>query len=59
MRIEFKVLFCFKQLHRTRKIILKGDIFALEAARLKINEEFKKNKHVKDNTAISEVNIAF
>lgn len=54
--LEFKVLFCFKQLHKTRKNVLKGDIFALEAARQKINEEFKKNKHVKDNTAVSEVN---
>ncbi|XP_043835174.1 complex III assembly factor LYRM7 [Dromiciops gliroides] len=39
-----KVLRLFKTLHRTRQQVFKNDIKALEAARKKINEEFKKNK---------------
>ncbi|KAM6224577.1 complex III assembly factor LYRM7 [Rhynchocyon petersi] len=39
-----KVLQLFKTLHRTRQQVFKNDTRALEAARLKINEEFKINK---------------
>lgn len=39
-----KVLRLFKTLHRTRKQVFKNDSRALEAARVKINEEFKSNK---------------
>ncbi|XP_063579927.1 complex III assembly factor LYRM7 isoform X2 [Pongo abelii] len=39
-----KVLQLFKTLHRTRQQVFKNDARALEAARIKINEEFKKNK---------------
>lgn len=35
----------FKALHRTSMVVFKEDNRALEAARLKINEEFKKNKN--------------
>ncbi|XP_037376905.1 complex III assembly factor LYRM7-like [Talpa occidentalis] len=39
-----KVLQFFKTLHRTRKQVFKNDTRELEAARIKINEEFKSNK---------------
>ncbi|XP_077861266.1 complex III assembly factor LYRM7 isoform X1 [Macaca mulatta] len=39
-----KVLQLFKTLHRTRQQVFKNDVRALEAARIKINEEFKNNK---------------
>ncbi|KAI4899111.1 hypothetical protein NFI96_034698, partial [Prochilodus magdalenae] len=39
------VLRTFKALHRTRMTVFKDDDRALTAARLKINEEFKKNKN--------------
>ncbi|XP_004686563.1 PREDICTED: complex III assembly factor LYRM7 [Condylura cristata] len=35
-----KVLQLFRTLHRTRKQVFKNDTRALEAARIKINEEF-------------------
>ncbi|XP_037657905.1 complex III assembly factor LYRM7 isoform X1 [Choloepus didactylus] len=38
------VLQLFKTLHRTRQQVFKNDTRALEAARIKINEEFKNNK---------------
>ncbi|XP_006873011.1 PREDICTED: complex III assembly factor LYRM7 [Chrysochloris asiatica] len=38
-----KVLQLFKTLHRTRQQVFKNDVRALEAARIKINEEFKRN----------------
>ncbi|CAD7690319.1 unnamed protein product [Nyctereutes procyonoides] len=37
-----KVLQLYKTLHRTRQQVFKNDTRALEAARIKINEEFKK-----------------
>ncbi|XP_063086625.1 complex III assembly factor LYRM7 isoform X2 [Cavia porcellus] len=39
-----KVLQLFKTLHRTRQQVFKNDARALEAARIKINEEFKSHK---------------
>lgn len=39
-----KVLQLFRTLHRTRQQVFKNDKRALEAARVKINEEFKKHK---------------
>ncbi|XP_019947050.1 complex III assembly factor LYRM7 [Paralichthys olivaceus] len=53
MGTRVKVLSVFKALHRTRMTVFKDDSRALTAARLKINEEFQKNK---DET--SEENIA-
>uniref|UniRef100_A0AC11CWB7 LYR motif containing 7 n=1 Tax=Ovis aries TaxID=9940 RepID=A0AC11CWB7_SHEEP len=41
---ESVVLQLFKTLHRTRQQVFKNDARALEAARIKINEEFKCNK---------------
>ncbi|XP_013887739.1 complex III assembly factor LYRM7 [Austrofundulus limnaeus] len=45
MGTRLKVLNVFKKLHRTRMDVFKDDERALTAARLKINEEFKKNKN--------------
>ncbi|XP_028830017.1 complex III assembly factor LYRM7 [Denticeps clupeoides] len=45
METRMKVLRVFKDLHRTRTQVFKEDLRALTAARLKINEEFRKNKH--------------
>ncbi|XP_073338240.1 complex III assembly factor LYRM7 [Pagrus major] len=44
MGTRLKVLRAFKTLHRTRMAVFKDDDAALTAARLKINEEFQKNK---------------
>nr|XP_020453312.1 complex III assembly factor LYRM7 [Monopterus albus] len=45
METRLKVLSVFKALHRTRMAVFKDDNRALTAARLKINEEFRKNKN--------------
>uniref|UniRef100_A0A3B4V7U8 Complex III assembly factor LYRM7 n=2 Tax=Seriola dumerili TaxID=41447 RepID=A0A3B4V7U8_SERDU len=45
MGTRLKVLSLFKALHRTRTVVFKDDNRALTAARLKINEEFQKNKN--------------
>ncbi|XP_071943361.1 complex III assembly factor LYRM7-like [Antedon mediterranea] len=47
-----KVLATFRALHRTRQMVFKNDDHVLNAARLKINEEFKKNKFVEDGEEI-------
>uniref|UniRef100_A0A2K5QLJ4 Complex III assembly factor LYRM7 n=1 Tax=Cebus imitator TaxID=2715852 RepID=A0A2K5QLJ4_CEBIM len=44
MNQAVKVLQLFKALHRTRQQVFRNDARALEAARIKINEEFKNNK---------------
>uniref|UniRef100_A0A2K6V0N0 Complex III assembly factor LYRM7 n=1 Tax=Saimiri boliviensis boliviensis TaxID=39432 RepID=A0A2K6V0N0_SAIBB len=44
MNQAVKVLQLFKTLNRTRQQVFKNDARALEAARIKINEEFKNNK---------------
>ncbi|KAF0027106.1 hypothetical protein F2P81_019847 [Scophthalmus maximus] len=44
MGTRLKVLSVFKSLHRTRMDVFKDDNRALTAARLKINDEFQKNK---------------
>uniref|UniRef100_A0A9L0IKC1 Complex III assembly factor LYRM7 n=1 Tax=Equus asinus TaxID=9793 RepID=A0A9L0IKC1_EQUAS len=43
-RAHGRVLQLFKTLHRTGQQVFKNDARALEAARIKINEEFKSNK---------------
>lgn len=55
--MKLQVLRVFKALHTARKIVFEGDIRALEAGRIKINEEFKKNKHVSNKDAIDEVRL--
>lgn len=54
-----QVLQAFKAVHRARKRVFEGDIRALEAGRIKINEEFKKYKHVSDESVIGEVSISW
>ncbi|XP_046963216.1 complex III assembly factor LYRM7 [Vanessa cardui] len=46
------VLKSFKQLHRTRLRVFDGDERALTAARLRINDEYNKNKNVENEEAI-------
>lgn len=53
--VSLQVLQCFKKLHRTRLNVFKGDEKALTAGRLRINEEFKKNKEVQNEEAIKAV----
>ncbi|KAM9213065.1 complex III assembly factor LYRM7 isoform 2-T2 [Leptosomus discolor] len=48
-----QVLKVFKLLHRTRQEVFKNDTRALEAARQKINEEFKNNQ---DETSEEKIN---
>lgn len=50
-----QVLEIFKKLHRTRQNVFHGDEKALFAARLKINEEFKKNMDCSDIAKVEEM----
>ncbi|NXO43286.1 LYRM7 factor, partial [Locustella ochotensis] len=49
------VLKLFKLLHRTRQEVFKNDTKALEAARQKINEEFRNNQDETSEEKINEV----
>ncbi|XP_078531742.1 complex III assembly factor LYRM7 [Lissotriton helveticus] len=51
---RMKVLRLFKLLHRTRQQVFMNDDRALEAARQKINEEFKKNKNLSSPEKVAE-----
>uniref|UniRef100_A0A3B4V675 Complex III assembly factor LYRM7 n=1 Tax=Seriola dumerili TaxID=41447 RepID=A0A3B4V675_SERDU len=53
------VLSLFKALHRTRTVVFKDDNRALTAARLKINEEFQKNKNETSDENIKKVQFPF
>ncbi|XP_053158817.1 complex III assembly factor LYRM7 isoform X2 [Hemicordylus capensis] len=55
MMKSLEVLKLFKSLHRTRQQVFKNDLRALEAARLKINEEFKNNKDETSSERIAEL----
>ncbi|XP_067839353.1 complex III assembly factor LYRM7 [Heptranchias perlo] len=50
-----KVLQLFKALHRTRKQVFRDDNQALEAARQKINSEFRNNLTVSSPEQITEL----
>ncbi|ETE67507.1 LYR motif-containing protein 7, partial [Ophiophagus hannah] len=50
-----EVLKVFKILHRTRQTVFKDDTRSLDAARLKINEEFKNNKNETSPEKIAEL----
>ncbi|XP_061481511.1 complex III assembly factor LYRM7 isoform X1 [Rhineura floridana] len=50
-----RVLKLFKSLQRTRQQVFKNDCRALEAARLKINEQFKNNKDETSSERIAEL----
>lgn len=53
--LRTKVLESYKLLHKARKTVFNGDTYALNEARKKINEEYKKNKHVSDTSSIEEL----
>lgn len=53
--VRREVLQCFKSLHQTRKQVFNGDIKALELGRLKINDEFKKNRDIKEPSKVLEL----
>ncbi|XP_056148190.1 complex III assembly factor LYRM7 [Lampris incognitus] len=55
MGTRLKVLKLFKALHRTRIGVFRDDDRALTAARLKINEEFRKNKSETSEEDISKM----
>lgn len=42
-------------MHKTRKSVFTGDERTLNAARIKINEEFKKNKDIQDENTINDL----
>ncbi|KAM5192595.1 complex III assembly factor LYRM7 [Mantella aurantiaca] len=50
-----KALRIFKALHRTRQQVFQHDTRALEAARQKINAEFRKNKNETSPEKLSEL----
>ncbi|XP_074850250.1 complex III assembly factor LYRM7 [Carettochelys insculpta] len=50
-----EVLKLFKALHRTRQQVFKNDTRALEAARQKINEEFRNNQDETSSERIAEL----
>ncbi|XP_015704891.1 complex III assembly factor LYRM7 [Coturnix japonica] len=50
-----RALRLFKLLHRTRQQVFKNDARALEAARQKINEEFRKNQSETSEEKINEL----
>ncbi|XP_042722033.1 complex III assembly factor LYRM7 isoform X6 [Lagopus leucura] len=53
--VEEKALRLFKLLHRTRQEVFKNDTRALEAARQKINEEFRNNQSETSEEKINEL----
>uniref|UniRef100_A0A7M4EU46 Complex III assembly factor LYRM7 n=1 Tax=Crocodylus porosus TaxID=8502 RepID=A0A7M4EU46_CROPO len=55
MESRRKVLQLFKALHRTRQQVFKNDVGALEAARQKINEEFRNNQGERSSEKIEEL----
>ncbi|XP_060943491.1 complex III assembly factor LYRM7 [Limanda limanda] len=55
MGTRVKVLSVFKALHRTRQTVFKDDNKALAAAKLKINEEFRKNKDETSEESIAKM----
>ncbi|CAG9767921.1 unnamed protein product [Ceutorhynchus assimilis] len=54
-KLRQEVLQTFKSLHQTRKTVFKNDNRALAEGRTKINQEFKKQKHVENEAAIQEL----
>uniref|UniRef100_A0A8C8RYQ1 Complex III assembly factor LYRM7 n=1 Tax=Pelusios castaneus TaxID=367368 RepID=A0A8C8RYQ1_9SAUR len=50
-----EVLKLFRTLHRTRQLVFKNDAKALEAARQKINEEFRNNQNETSSERIAEL----
>ena len=52
---SFQVFAAYKSLHRARQSVFKNDNVALEAAKYKIREEFRKNAGEKDPVKIAEL----
>ncbi|KAJ7335635.1 hypothetical protein JRQ81_013576 [Phrynocephalus forsythii] len=50
-----EILKLFRSLHKARQEVFKNDFRALEVVRLKINEEFKKNKEETSSERIAEL----
>lgn len=55
MSLRSRVLSAFKELHRARLVVFKNDERALNAGRLKINEEFRKYMNESDPKKIEEL----
>ncbi|KAJ6641104.1 Complex III assembly factor LYRM7 [Pseudolycoriella hygida] len=55
MSVRQRVLSAFKSLHRVASQTFGGDERTLLAARIKINEEFKKNKHIQNEGSVDEL----
>ena len=51
--LYFQVLSCYRSLHRARLKVFKDDSLALEAGRLRIRNEFLKNKEKTDPAEIA------
>ncbi|XP_058795219.1 complex III assembly factor LYRM7 [Phymastichus coffea] len=50
-----EALRAFKKLHKTRLRTFQGDEYALQVTRQRINDEFRKNKNVADESAVQEL----
>lgn len=55
MNVRLRVLRAFKELHKARLAVFKGDAQALDEGRQKINEEFRKNLKESDSAKIQEL----
>lgn len=53
--VRRSVLSSFRRLHRTRQQVFAGDEAALSAARIRINEDYKKNKDCTDAEKVQEM----
>jgi len=53
--LRIKVLAAFKDLHKARLEVFQGDEKALKAGRIEINQQFRKNLHVKNPEEIKEL----
>ncbi|CAK8671247.1 unnamed protein product [Clavelina lepadiformis] len=53
--LRSKVLAAFKDLHKARLQTFRGDKKALDAGRLEINQNFRKNKDITDPVKIEEL----
>ncbi|XP_037077370.1 complex III assembly factor LYRM7-like [Pollicipes pollicipes] len=53
--LRTQVISAFKRIHRVKATVFAGDEAALNAARSKINGEYKKNKSLTNETAIKEL----
>ena len=53
--LHMKVLAAFKDLHKARLEVFQGDEKALKAGQIEINQQFRKNLHVKNPEVIEEL----